>query len=95
LSQTKPHPVFVGAVLGEERIVIEVTVKLFATFRAGRFDVARREVRPGTTVAEIVEELRIPKEQIGILLIGGRHVELGHAPAAGATISIFPLVGGG
>jgi sulfur-carrier protein len=75
--------------------VIDVTVKLFATFRAGRFDVEHRTLRPGATVGDIVEELNIPKAQIGVLLVRGRHAELGHVPEAGDTIAIFPLVGGG
>jgi molybdopterin converting factor small subunit len=74
---------------------MQLTIKLFATFRNGRFDVERREVAPGTTVAAIVDELRIRREEIGILLVGGRHASLEQALAAGDTVSIFPLVGGG
>jgi sulfur-carrier protein len=75
--------------------MIEVTVKLFATFRAGRFDVERRTLEAGTTVADLVAALGIPEDEIGILLVRGRHADLGLVPGAGDTISIFPLVGGG
>jgi sulfur-carrier protein len=74
---------------------VRLTVKLFATFRNGRFDVSEREYPAGTTIANIVEELRIPKEEIGIMLVSGRHVELEHQPRPGDTVSIFPLLGGG
>jgi molybdopterin synthase sulfur carrier subunit len=72
-----------------------VTVKLFATFRKGRFDVAQVEQRPGATLAGLVEELGLPKDEIGIVLVSGRHAELAHQPADGDVVSIFPLVGGG
>jgi sulfur-carrier protein len=74
---------------------MELTVKLFATFRTGRFEAERREYAPGTKVGAIVDDLRIRREEIGVLLVGGRHAELEHAPAPGDTISIFPLLGGG
>jgi molybdopterin converting factor small subunit len=72
-----------------------VTVKLFATFRTGRFDVARQEHPAGTTVGGIVDVLGIPRSEIGILMVSGRHVELEQQLAPGDTLSIFPLVGGG
>lgn len=74
---------------------MQVTVKLFATFRTGRFDVAQMEHPAGTTVGGIVDALGIPRGEIGILMVSGRHAELDQQPAPGDTISIFPLVGGG
>jgi sulfur-carrier protein len=72
-----------------------VTVKLFATFQRGRFAVRERELPPGTTLGALVDELAIPRSEIGVVLVAGRHAELDHAPAQGATIAIFPLLGGG
>jgi molybdopterin converting factor small subunit len=72
-----------------------LTVKLFATFRSGRFEVADLDVTPGATLGDVVDGLAIGREAVGILLVRGRHAELDHVPAAGDTVSIFPLVGGG
>lgn len=72
-----------------------LTIKLFATFQKGRFETAQRECVPGTTLADIVDELGIARQEIGVLLVSGRHAELDHVPAAGDTVAIFPLVGGG
>ena len=69
---------------------MQVTVKLFATFRTGRFDVARQEHPEGTTVGGIVDALGIPRDEIGILMVSGRHAELDQQAAPGDTISIFP-----
>jgi molybdopterin converting factor small subunit len=72
-----------------------LTIKLFATFRNGRFATAQSSHPPGTTVANIVEQLAIPKDEIGFVLVSGRHADLQHEPAPGDTVAIFPLVGGG
>ncbi len=72
-----------------------VTVKLFATFRAGRFDVARLEQPDRATIADVVDGLRIPRHEIGVVLVGGRHADLSQGLSGGETVSIFPLVGGG
>ena len=72
-----------------------LTIKLFATFQKGRFAVETREYRPSTTVGDIVEELHIPKVEIGVLMVNGRHVTLDHCPAGGDVLAIFPVIGGG
>ncbi len=74
---------------------MELTVKLFATFRDGRFDVARLDRAPGTTIADLVDGLGIPRDEIGIVLVGGRHADLQDGLSPGDIVSIFPLVGGG
>jgi sulfur-carrier protein len=74
---------------------MSLTIKLFATFQRDRFDVASRDYPPGTTLAAIAEDLGIALEEIGVLLVGGRHAELAYAPVPGDTVAIFPLLGGG
>jgi molybdopterin converting factor small subunit len=74
---------------------MQVTVKLFATFRTGRFTLENREYPEGTTVRQIVRELEIPESELGILLVNSRHVDLERVMADGETLAIFPLLGGG
>lgn len=74
---------------------MRITVKLFATFRNGRFDVEVRDVAPGTTVSRIVEDIRLPEREIGIVLVNSRHVDLKRELSDGDTLALFPLVGGG
>jgi molybdopterin converting factor small subunit len=74
---------------------MEITVKLFATFRTGRFTLENREYPEGTTVRQIVRELEIPESELGILLVNSRHVDLERVMADGETLAIFPLLGGG
>jgi molybdopterin converting factor small subunit len=72
-----------------------VTIKLFATFQQGRFEVAQRPVAPGTTLGALVDDLGIPREELGVLLVAGRHADLEREARPGDVISIFPLLGGG
>jgi molybdopterin converting factor small subunit len=74
---------------------MKVTVKLFATFRIGRFGEEMREYAPGITVGDVLKELSLPVDEIGATLINHRHVEEDQALQDGDNLSIFPLVGGG
>lgn len=72
-----------------------VTVKLFATFREGRFKVERRSYPEQTTIGEVIQQLELPEDQLGAILLNARHVEQDAVLYEGDTLSIFPLVGGG
>ena len=74
---------------------MQITVKLFATFRAGRFVIENRNYPDGTTVHDIVKDLALPEPQLGILMINHKHVNLDRVLVEGETVAIFPLVGGG
>jgi molybdopterin converting factor small subunit len=74
---------------------MKITVKLFATFRLGRFDIEIRDYPPGTLVGDVVKELDLADQQLGILLVNHRHVQLDYQLNDGETLAIFPLVGGG
>ena len=54
---------------------MHITVKLFATFRVGRFTVATQEHPGGTLIAAVIEGLHIPETQIGMIMVNGRHAE--------------------
>ena len=74
---------------------MRLTVKLFATFREGRFEVAELERPDGSTLGGLLDDLSIPRAELGFVLVQCRHAELDHIPASGDTVSIFPKVGGG
>ena len=74
---------------------MHITVKLFATFRNGRFKVAQQEHPEGTDCRKIVLELGLTEEEIGIILVNSRHATLDHLLQDGDTLALFPLVGGG
>ena len=74
---------------------MQITVKLFATFRNGRTPLETRNYPVGTTVADLVAEREIPVAEIGIMLVNCRHVQLDRELADGDLVAIFPLLGGG
>ncbi|WP_298273374.1 MoaD/ThiS family protein [Geobacter sp.] len=74
---------------------MNITVKLFATFRTGRFDIETRTYPEGTTVGDVVRELNLSEKELGIMLVNSRHVKLDHRLGEGDTLSLFPLLGGG
>lgn len=74
---------------------MHITVKLFATFRTGRFKEAQKEYPEGTVCASIIAELGLSEGEIGIIMVNGRHGAPDQALRQGDTLSLFPLVGGG
>ena len=74
---------------------MQITIKLFAHFRNNRFNKEVRTIAPGLTVGAIVAELAIVEEEVGVVLINGRHGSLDQALAEGDSLSLFPLIGGG
>jgi molybdopterin converting factor small subunit len=74
---------------------MQVTIKLFATFRNGRFKIDRQELPDGTDVRTVVLSLGLTEAEIGIIMLNGRHGELDQKLNDNDTLSLFPLVGGG
>ena len=74
---------------------MRLTVKLFATYREGRFEIAELERPDGSTVDSLLDDLAIPRAELGFVLVQARHAELDTQLTPGVTVSIFPKVGGG
>jgi molybdopterin synthase sulfur carrier subunit len=74
---------------------MQITVKLFASFRDGRAATELCEYQAGTTVGDVVAHKGIPMEEVGVILLNHRHVPLDRELAIGDTLAIFPLLGGG
>jgi sulfur-carrier protein len=79
---------------------MRIEVKLFANFReflpagANQYSVFL-EVDEGTTIAQILERLRIPESIPMITLINGLHRNFEDPVHPGEVLSIFPPVAGG
>lgn len=74
---------------------MQITIKLFATFRNNRFKEAHQEHATGTDIRSITNSLGLTPGDIGVLMVNGRHAEIDDVLNDGDTLSIFPLVGGG
>lgn len=75
--------------------MMQITVKLFATLRVGRFEEKTLEFSGGTTVGGVIGELALPEKEVTLIFINGRHADLTTVLSAGDTLSLFPPVGGG
>ncbi len=74
---------------------MQITVKLFATFRVNREKIMTLEVEDGTTPRMISERLEIPVVDVAIIMVNGRAVPLDHTLVENDVLALFPPVGGG
>lgn len=74
---------------------MQVTIKLFATFREGRFKVEVREMPEESRVGDVLQSIGISVEEVAICLVNGRDSSVQTVLADGDTLSLFPPVGGG
>ncbi len=74
---------------------MKITVKLFASFRTGRFDIETGDYPAGTTVADVADTLKLPQSELGIMMVNSRHVKHDRLLVDGDTLALFPLLGGG
>jgi molybdopterin converting factor small subunit len=76
---------------------MRITVRLFLSFRVGRFHTRVSEYPAGTTVAQVAGDLDLTllHDQIGLVLVNDRQAEFDQRLAEGDTLALFPVVGGG
>lgn len=74
---------------------MQVTVKLFATLRQGRFDIDTLDLPPGTKIIDVVQRLGIPEREVTLIFVNGLHSEFLSELHEGDTLAMFPPVGGG
>ncbi len=74
---------------------MQVEVKLFAYFRDNRFKIKSIDLATKTSVKEVITELGINPEEVGVTMINGRHCQLDTTLNAGDSLGIFPMIGGG
>ena len=74
---------------------MQITVRLYLTFRTGRFNRETREWPAGVTAAGVARTLDISDSDIGMVLVNDRQAALEQELRAGDTLSLFPVVGGG
>ena len=74
---------------------MQVKVKLFATFRKGRFKEQDMFFPEETCVGRVIDELRIARKELGIVFLNGHATDSENMLQDRDTLSIFPMVGGG
>ncbi len=74
---------------------LTITVKLFATLRLGRFQESLLTVNKGSSIADIISLLNIPKQEVAFFLCNGKRAQLHQCLNDGDVLALFPLIGGG
>lgn len=74
---------------------MQVTVKLFAHFRRGRFKEARQLLPEGSSCRDVLAILGLEPGEPGIMMVNSRHARLDHVLQDEDVLAIFPLIGGG
>ena len=72
-----------------------VQVRLFATFREGRFKEKQMDLPCGSSLADLLAHLKITEKEARILLVNGIAASPDHKIAPNDVISIFPPMAGG
>jgi molybdopterin converting factor small subunit len=75
---------------------MEITVKLFAYFRDGRFkEAASRFFSEGTTPQDVITSLDIDLDDVGVVMVNNRHAAPDYCLKQDDVLAIFPKIGGG
>lgn len=74
---------------------MRVTIKLFATFRDGRFKAEVRDLPEGSCVLDVLQPMNIKPEEVAICLLNGKDANEHNVLNDGDTLALFPPVGGG
>lgn len=74
---------------------MNIEVRLFATFRKGRWKSKHLKLSQDTSIKDILVQLNINEEELGIALVNGRHSGVKTILKDGDVLSLFPPIGGG
>lgn len=74
---------------------MEVQVRLFATFRKGRFKNKKYVFDREISIEDILKQLNIKENELGIALINGCYGEIESTLKDGDILALFPPIGGG
>ena len=74
---------------------MNIKVKLFATLRAGRFEISDFKLDEGATVRDVLKLLEIDEKEAAIIFINGVHADMAAMLKSGDELAIFPPIGGG
>ena len=78
----------------------KVEIRLFASLRkyhpnSGDSEAFIMELNDKTSLGNLIDKLKIPRQEIGVLIINGSWQKESYLLKDGDRIGIFPLIGGG
>lgn len=74
---------------------MEVEIRLFASFRKGRWKSKRLQFNDNVQIIDILDILQIDSEEIGMILVNGSYQAVDYNLNEGDILALFPPVAGG
>ncbi|MFO7887766.1 MAG: MoaD/ThiS family protein [Eubacteriales bacterium] len=74
---------------------MNIEVRLFASFRNGRWKKKTISFNEGTKIKDVINSLKIDEEELGIVMVNGSYRKSDTLLKEGDVLSIFPPVAGG
>ena len=74
---------------------MNVEVRLFAGLREGRFSKERLTLPDTARLDDLLRQLNIQADALGLRLVNGSYAELDHPLAESDVVSLFPPIAGG
>lgn len=74
---------------------MQITVKLVGAFQVGRFKEDVRCYPVGSSVQDVVDNLQLPQQILGIVLINGVHAGFDDVLSEGDRLTLLPILDGG
>ncbi len=80
--------------------MIQLEVRLFANLRdyhpeIGRGDSLHIKLDDHARMSDLIAQLKVPRKEISMMMVNGKHVKEDHPLKDGDRVGIFPLIGGG
>ncbi len=72
-----------------------IKVRLFAMFREGRFDEKDLELPQGSSLADLIEYLKITEKGPKVLLVNGLSASVKDKLSDADVVAVFPMIAGG
>ena len=76
-------------------MTIRVRVSLYSALRSDRFAEAGVELPEGAAVADLLDKLQIPLQDVGIVVVNARSGTFQQKLQADDRITLIPPIGGG
>jgi len=76
-------------------MIMRVLVSLYSGLRSDRFAEAEVELSEGAAVADLLDKLQIPLQDVGIVVVNARSGTFQQKLQADDRITLIPPIGGG
>jgi molybdopterin synthase sulfur carrier subunit len=76
-------------------IKVKINVKLIGLYQTGRFKQQNREYPVAASVQDVIDELQLPQQHFGIVLVNGTHATVDTVLSEGDHLAIMPIIDGG